>query len=84
MQRRVRAVELTCCHHATARIVTDAAGRPAITPETSPWARRRRTHAQTGEQDSSWPATRKELPQPQAATTLGFSTLKPAPVSASM
>ena len=37
---------------------------------------------QTGEQDS-WSATRNELPQPQAATTLGFSTLKPAPVSAS-
>jgi len=38
--------------------------------------------AQTGEQDS-WSATRNELPQPQAATTLGFSTLNPAPVSAS-
>ncbi len=33
---------------------------------------------QTAETSSS-SATRKEEPQPQAATTLGFSTLKPAP-----
>ena len=54
--------------------------RPAHVPAAS------RPHAgdsYTGEQDS-WPATRNELPQPQAATTFGFSTLKPAPVSASM
>jgi len=38
----------------------------------------RARRAQTAETSSS-SATRKEEPQPQAATTLGFSTLKPAP-----
>ena len=42
----------------------------------------RRPADQTGEQDSV-PATRKEDPQPQAATTLGLLTLNPAPIRAS-
>src|ERR1019366_6637263 len=44
--------------------------------ESRPPDRARRV--QTAETSSS-SATRKEEPQPQAATTLGFSTLKPAP-----
>ena len=44
----------------------------------SPYAGIRDERLQTAETSSS-SATRKEEPQPQAAITLGFSTLKPAP-----
>jgi hypothetical protein len=52
-----------------------AASRAGKQPTRTPDRARR---AQTAETSSS-SATRKEEPQPQAATTLGFSTLKPAP-----
>src|SRR5580692_18565 len=50
-----------------------------ITSQSEKAARRpSRSHRQTAETCSS-SATRKDEPQPQAATTLGFDTLKPAP-----
>jgi hypothetical protein len=57
-------------------------GAPAGGEEGGKQAGKRRPDGQTGEQDSV-PATRKEDPQPQAATTLGLFTLKPAPIRAS-